>query len=799
MASCTLCDLPTGDDPIVGPDGEGPYCCRGCRAVDQELGDPPAADAPAPEPPASDPPENAETAYLSVSGMHCASCETFLESLGDREAGVVDADASYAAGALRVRYDPDTTDADALAETFSRWGYDARDRSVGDDRDQDDAVGRLLVGAGFGMMAMLWYVLFLYPGYLGLDPIVSFGTFDGLYLYGQLWVFASVVLFYTGAPILRGALVSLRARQPNVDLLVSIAAVAAYCYSAGTVLTGGDHLYFDVSIVVVLAVSVGSYYEGRIRRRAAGAIADLADLQVGEATRAADGETVVVDAVSEGDELLVRAGERIPVDGTVVSGTASVDRSLVTGEARPETVDPGDTVQGGTVVTDGHLTVAAGPGATSTLDRLVDLLWDVQSTRPGPQRLADRLATVFVPLVLVVAGVAVTWSLWTGATPRSALLTGLGVLVVSCPCALGLATPLAVASGLTAAVERGVVIGTPALFETGTDVDTVVLDKTGTLTDGGMTVQETVAHEADDETVRRRASAVESLSTHPVAAAVADAGDGTPATVTDFESDRRGVSGDVDGDRVVVGHPDYLREQGLAVPAPVADSVATARADGQVPVLVGWDGRAHGCLVVGDSPRADWERVVESLGADARVVVLTGDDSGAVARFEAHPAVDDVYAGVPPDGKEATVRRLAAAGTVAMVGDGSNDAPALAAADVGIALSGGTQLAGDAADAVVTDLADVPAVFDIAAATRRRIRGNLGWAFLYNVVAIPLAALGLINPLLAAIAMASSSLLVVANSARSLDGADTPPERVTALAQSETDAEGRSPSYPSGT
>jgi len=798
MTRCTLCDLPTGDEPVVGPDGTGPFCCSGCRAVHQELGGLPAdsgdaADGPDPAP---DPPAGTETAYLAVEGMHCATCETYLESLGDRAAGVVDADASYAAGALRVHYDPDATDPAALRDTFSRWGYEARERAAGDDNGDDDTLGRLIVGAGFGMMAMLWYVLFLYPGYLGLDPVVSFGTFDALYLYAQLWVFATVVLFYTGAPILRGALVSLRTRQPNVDLLVAIAALAAYCYSAGTVLAGGDHLYFDVSIVVVLAVSIGSYYEGRIRRRAAGAIADLADLQVSEATRAADGETVGVETVTEGDELLVRAGERIPVDGTVVDGRASVDRSLVTGEARPETVDPGDDVPGGIVVTDGHLTVAADAGATSTLDRLVDLLWDVQSTRPGPQRLADRLATVFVPLVLLVAAVAVSWSLWSGATPRGALLTGLGVLVVSCPCALGLATPLAVASGLTAAVERGVVIGTPALFETGTDVDTVVLDKTGTLTDGGMTVQRAVVADGDEATLRRRASAVESLSTHPIAAAVADAGVGTPQAVTDFESDRRGVSGRVDGRRVVVGHPDSLRERDVAIPAALAETVAAARADGQVPVLVGWDGRARGCLVVGDSPRADWAGVVEALGADARVVVLTGDEPGAAAQFEAHPAVDDVYAGVPPDGKEATVRRLAASGTVAMVGDGSNDAPALAAADVGIALSGGTQLAGDAADAVVTDLGDVPAVFDIAAATRRRIRGNLGWAFLYNVVAIPLAALGLINPLLAAVAMATSSLLVVANSARSLDGDDAP---TAPLTQSETDAEGRSPSYPSGT
>jgi Cu2+-exporting ATPase len=340
------------------------------------------------------------------------------------------------------------------------------------------------------------------------------------------------------------------------------------------------------------------------------------------------------------------------------------------------------------------------------------------------------------------------------------------------------------------------VVASPAIFETGADVDTVVLDKTGTLTDGGMTVREVIVVDGpagdaadpvpdggaeaarpaatDPATLRRRASAVESLSTHPVATAVADAGDGSPAAVTDFESARRGVAGRVDGHRVVVGHPAFVRKRGAAVPDDLAAVVASARDEGHLPVVVAWDGpgglAARGCLVVGDRPRPDWEPVVERLGRDAEVVVLTGDDPGAAADFEAHPAVDAVYAGVPPDGKEATVRRLAAAGTVAMVGDGSNDAPALAAADVGIALDGGTQLAGDAADAVVGDLGAVPADFAVAGATRRRIRGSLAWAFLYNAVAIPLAALGLINPLFAAVAMATSSLLVVANSARSLSG-----------------------------
>jgi Cu2+-exporting ATPase len=620
----------------------------------------------------------------------------------------------------------------------------------------------------------VWYAVFLYPTYLGLAQPVQLGRFDGLYLLAQLWVFATVILLYTGAPILRGALVAIRTRRPNVDLLVSLAAVAAYVYSTAVMVMGGREVYFDVTIVIVLAVSVGTYYEERIKERAAGLLADLTELQVADA-RLADGSSVPVEAVEPGQELLVKPGERIPVDGTVREGAAAVDEALVTGESIPERVRPGDPVRGGTVVTDAPITVAAGPGATSTLDRIVELLWDIQSTKPGAQRLADRLATVFVPLVLLLAGGAAAWFGLTGAAVNEALLIGLGVLVVSCPCALGLATPLAVAAGVTAAADRGVVITTPALFEDGASVDTVVLDKTGTLSDADMQVVEIHALGTDSEAIQRRAAAVESLSSHPIAAAIAAADETDQVDVEEFESHDRGVIGVLEGDEIAVGHPEFVTGAGHERPAELRGQIEAARDSGTVPVAVGWAGRVRGLLEVGDRPRPGWQSVVTALAADHEVVVLSGDAEAATARYAAHPGVDEVYAGVPPEGKAETVRRLAETDRVAMVGDGSNDAPALAAADVGIALESGTQLASDAADAIVVadDLGAVPEVFAVAAGTRRRIRGNLAWAFLYNAVAIPLAVAGLINPLFAAVAMATSSLLVVTNSARSIASSRT--------------------------
>jgi Cu2+-exporting ATPase len=818
MSTCTLCDLPTPDPPVTDSEVDGSFCCRGCLEVARTLDEPASADAEAAREAldtgdAADPAEvDGEAAFFDVEGMHCATCEVFIEDRATSHEGVHAAEASYASDMVKLVYDPETVARDSLPALLTGLGYSARDLDSEADHDDQELTGRLLVGGFFGMMVMLWYVLFLYPTYFGVDPDALFLDVTGVagtYLLGNIWIMSSVVLFFTGYPILRGAYVSLRSGHPNMDLLVALAATTAYVYSTVTLALGGTEVYFDISVVVVLVVSIGTYYETTIKERAASALTELTEERVDRARRriaasdaasdeATTTEEVAIDDLGPGDEVVVRPGERVPVDGTVVEGTAAVDESLVTGESVPERKTSGESVIGGALVTDGALVVTVDDAEESTLDRLVTRLWDIQSARPGAQRLADRLAAVFVPLVIVLAVIAVgVHGLALGAMPTAALLTGLAVLVVSCPCALGLATPLAVASAIREALDRGIVVTDESVFEAATETDVVAFDKTGTLTTGRMQVVETAVGDGDgttsapgtvpdggttttdtdgsaaatDRTILGRASAVEQFSDHPLAAAITDHTAPPDVPVDDFERHPgQGVSATVDGQRVVVGRAALFETRDWAIPAALRDRYEAARDAGQVPALVGWDGRARGLVVGGDTPRPEWESVVTDLGRDHGVVVITGDDERAADRFRDHDAVDQVFAGVPPEAKAEVVERLRSEGVVAMVGDGSNDAPALAAADLGIALESGTRLAADAADAVITtdDLTAVPRVFALTRAARRRIRQNLGWAFLYNAIAVPLTMAGLINPLFAAVAMATSSLLVVGNSSRSL-------------------------------
>ena len=782
MPRCTYCDAPT-DDPVTADDVDGVFCCGGCleahRATDEHEGHNECCHhgdghhhdhgMHAPE---------TETAFLHVRGMHCTSCEDFIETVAASTDGIHEAEASYASDMAKVAYDPSRYSESDLPALLTQAGYKAHLKAPEEETADQNTAARLIFGGFFGMMVMAVYIVLLYPVHLGGAGLVDLSSEGGTYVLTNVWAFTTFVLFVTGWPTLRGAAVSLRVLQPNMDLLVGLAAVSAYLYSTGAVLMGQTDVYFDVTVVIIMAVSLGHYYEDRVKRRATDLLSTLTREQVDEARRVVDGqtETVAVDDLSPGDRVLVRAGERIPVDGTVVDGRAAVDESLMTGESLPVTRAKGDDVIGGAVVTNNALTIEVGEAAASTLDRLVNLMWNIQSSRPGAQRVADRIAAVFVPLVLVLAGVAFGWQLWSGASATAALLTGLAVLIVSCPCALGLATPLAVASGLRTALENGIVVRDASLFETAPDVHTLAVDKTGTLTTGSMQVVDAVA----DDTVWRRARAVEQHAAHPVARAIVEAsprdgdavpvGDGAPATATEVRSHPRGAEGRVHGDHVRVGHPEWLRSEGLSMNGDLSTRAEAAQANAQVPVAVGWDGAVQGLIVVGDTLRDEGLDVLDGLRGDEReVVVLTGDSAAAARPLRTHDAIDRVIAEVQPAEKSDIIRGLRDEGPVAMIGDGSNDAPALAEADVGIAF-GPTALAADSADVVVLrgDLTRIPTVFSIARAARRRIRQNLAWAFLYNVVAIPLALVGLINPLFAALAMAASSLGVVGNSARAL-------------------------------
>jgi len=846
---CTLCDLPTEGVDVTDDEGNR-FCCAGCRDVYAALGDAdvdaddvrerrsatasesggPARDGSDAESDASAVPADHEATFLEVDGMHCATCEAFIETVATDTEGVSAASASYVTDTVRIDHDPDAVSTDDLSEAVSGLGYSAYARDDAFERRRADnmATARLAAGVLVGMAVMLQYIVIIYPTYFAF-PFYNERTLEylnqamsstsGTYFFIVIAVLTTVVLFVTGKPILRGAYVSAKTRSPNMDLLVALAAVSAYVYSTlAVIFVESPSVYYDVTVAIIVIVTVGNRYEDAIKSRATELLSDLTAVQVDSARRVAragaDGEDggteeVAIDALAPDDRVLVRAGERVPVDGEVVDGDAAVDESVVTGESMPVRKTPGDAVVGGSVVADGSVTVAVGPDASSSLDRVSELVWDLQSGNHGVQKLADRLATIFVPAVLTIAVVAAAVNLALGNGVTRAMLVGLTVLIVSCPCALGLATPLAVAAGIRDALERNIVIFDDTVFERVRDADTVVFDKTGTLTTGEMRV---VAREIDDGLLRL-AAALEERSSHPVGQAIAAArsgggsgdvaetagsgdGDATPAVadggaaaddraesdkspvggspspaVTDFESHARGVSGTVDGTPVVVGHPDLFDERGWAVPDRIREAVSDARDVGRVPVAVGRDGAAEGVIVVGDELREGWEETVTALdGRGVDVVVLTGDDERAATVFSEHDAVSSVFAGVPPEGKAETVERLKADGLTVMVGDGTNDAPALAAADLGIALGGGTAMAADAADVAIVDddLGSVATVFELARAAGRRVKGNIGWAFLYNAVAIPLAALGLLNPLFAAVAMGLSSLLVVTNSSRAL-------------------------------
>ena len=844
--ACTLCELPTAGVDVSDDDGHE-FCCVGCRDVYAALGDADVdaeavrarqnedgegADAES----GSDPdiPADHEATFLEVDGMHCATCEAFIETVATRTDGVSAASASYVTDTVRIDHDPERVSTDDLSAAVSGLGYSAYPRDDAFSRRQADnmATARLAAGVMVGMAVMLQYIVIIYPTYFAFpfydERTLSYlneamASSSGTYFFIVIGVLTTIVLLFTGKPILRGAYVSVQTRSPNMDLLVAIAAVSAYAYSTLAVMfVDSPSIYYDVTVAIIVIVTVGNSHEASIKRRATELLSDLTAVQVDSARRTAvaggsqtvpldEPETVSLGDLSPGDRLLVRAGERVPVDGEAIDGDAAVDESVVTGESMPVRKEPGDTVVGGSVVADGSLTVAVGPNASSSLDRVAELVWDLQSGNHGVQKLADRLATIFVPLVLVIAVVAVAANLALGNGITTAMLVGLTVLIVSCPCALGLATPLGVAAGIRDALERSIVVFDDTVFERLRDAETVVFDKTGTLTTGEMRVVD-----ADlDADLLRLASALEGRSAHPVGQAIAaaragqgsgttrggpgegsgsspavadggvsadgesaatrpDAGDEAAArdpVVDSFESHARGVSGVVDNVEVVVGHPDLFDELGWTVSDRIRQAVAAARDVGRVPVAVGRDGAAEGIVVVGDELREGWEETLTELdesGVD--VVVLTGDDERAATVFSEHPAVSTVFAGVPPEGKAETIERLKARGLTVMVGDGTNDAPALAAADLGVALGGGTAMAADAADVAIVDddLGSVATVFELSRAAGRRVKGNIGWAFCYNAIAIPLAVTGLLNPLFAAVAMGLSSLLVVTNSSRAL-------------------------------
>ncbi|PSP82299.1 copper-transporting ATPase [Halobacteriales archaeon QS_1_68_17] len=746
--------------------------------------------------------------------MHCATCEAFLESVARDRAGVVDATASYVTETVHVEYDPARLSADAIADALSTLGYTARRRDADDDaatavgysrtretggRGIDELLGfRYVVGVIFGTFMLLPYVVLFYPaqlsglfgdGALGRVAGASgIGGGSGLLMLPLFLVLTGVVLVFTGLPLLRGAYVSLKMRQPNTDLLVALTVVSAFVYSTVALLLGRIDVYYDLTIVVAAGVVAAIFYESLSKQRAMDRLTDLTISRVAETRRYdADGTTttVAVEELEPGDRVLVREGERIPVDGVLAEDGCTVDEAVVTGESLPVSKRAGDEVVGGAVVTSGAAVLAVSDDPSSSIDRLITSVWNSQSGDHGVQRQADRVAARVIPAVAGAAVLAGGWSLLTGAGVPLAALTTLAVVLVGCPWALGLATPLSVATSIEDAVGRGVVVFDETVFERLRNVDVVVFDKTGTLTTGRMEVVEADVPADLLGTV----AALERRASHPAAAAIvsafarqddaapsADGGVDRPTDeqadrVTAFTSHATGVEGVVGGTRVLAGTLDLFAQLEWAVGDDVEARAIEARDAGRLPVVVGRDGRAEGVVVVGDEPRAGWADTLAALRERGiEVVVLTGDDEAATEFLDAHPAVDHVFAGVPPAGKTATIRRLQSRGQVTMVGDGTNDAPAIATADLGISLGSGTALASDAADISIVDddLGAVGTTFDLAEAARRRVRQNNALALLYNGVTIPLAVAGLLNPVFAMGAVVTSGGLLAANSFRDL-------------------------------
>lgn len=765
---CTLCQLPTPTPPIE-EDGLA-FCCFGCKEVYRSFGPgvlqtrQASAAGKASAAPAGGP---CSEAYLRIDGMHCASCEFLIEKLASRIDGIYSVASSYATSTAKLVYDPTVIAEEELPRALNVSGY--RARLSGDAAPEYDYrldLLRLLVGLVLWVVVMMLYVAFFYPSHLGLvaendlEPIAWLA--HGVAPWAMFFA-SSAMVIYVGAPIFRGALIGLRARVLNMDNLLAIAVLAAYGYSAFQLWRGALDLYFDVASTIVAVVTLGRYIERGAKNEAT---RELTRIMQSWAPKArirwgGDYRMVDLDALEPGEHVTIWEGEPVPVDGTIVHGQAAIDESLMTGEPFPVKRQSGDKVLGGSAVIEGGIEIEIGEAVESQMDNLARILWNVQSGSAGAQGLADQVARFFVPLVLILAAGVTLLTLAAGGTAGNAMLAGLATLIVSCPCTFGLAIPLTTAVGVSNALKKGIIVTSADTFEKIRSIDIVAIDKTGTLSTGDMTVVDVIG--GDD--VIDHAAAVEKLSMHPIARAISAMSSALSAE--DFElHPGKGAVARVGGRRVAVGSRALFQTLGWGEASPDLSQRCRDVPDDAVTSFVGWDGGIEGAIVTRDGSRPEWEDVVKRLRAHCRVVLLTGAEH--CNDYEDH--VDEVFAGVPPEAKAAVIRQLRAEGSVVMIGDGSNDALALAAANFGVAFGAPTALAAEAADLVILGerLDRVFGAFDLVFAIRRRIRQNLGWALLYNAIAIPLAVFGLLNPLFAAIAMSASSLLVVWNSARKI-------------------------------
>jgi Cu+-exporting ATPase len=792
----------------------------------------------------------AEKVRIPVSGMTCAACQARVQKALAKEPGVLDASVNLMMESAAVTYDPTVATADRLVEAIRRTGYGAElpsaeqtafEEQEARDRAHDEEFRQLrrkAIASGIaGLVAMLLSMPLMAAGEHGAhgpvaDPFMRWamesltpalrGAAPWLYAiptavlsYGLLLVTLGVMA-WAGRDFFTRAWSAFRHHSADMNTLVAVGTGAAFLYSvAATVAPGffvsrgvAPDVYYEAVIIIIALILTGNMFEARAKRRTSAALRALVNLQPKTARVVRDGQEfdVAVEEVAKGETVVVRPGERIPVDGEVLSGQSAVDESMLTGESLPVQKGVGESVIGGTINRTGTFRYrATNLGADSVLAQVVRLMWDAQSSRAPIQRLADRISAIFVPVVISIAiATFVVWFVAADTAPAvRAFAAAVAVLIIACPCAMGLAVPTAVMVSTGKGAELGILIkGGEALQRAG-DVDTVVLDKTGTVTEGSPTVTDVVLHEARvpagsaigsgnsatvaggtkataEAQVLRLVASLETASEHPVADAIVrhakDRGLALEAPEA-FESvTGRGVTGVVDGFALAVGNDALMADYGLNV-SPLRAAAERLAEAGKTPMYVAADGALVGLLAVADPIKDTSREAIARLhGMGLEVVMVTGDNQRTANAIAREAGIDRVVAGVLPDGKVAEIRRLQAEGkVVAMVGDGINDAPALAQADIGMAIGTGTDIAAEAGDVVLMrgDLRSAAQAIALSRRTMRTMKQNLFWAFIYNVIGIPIAAGALypafgllLSPILASAAMAFSSVSVVTNSLR---------------------------------